>query len=205
MRLMKWTGAVLLWVGAVAVCVLLTIATSLVQRGYNFVLPSHGTALGEVEGIVVYAPGGYDTRGDYGLEYQCVELVNRALAVKSGHRNLSRTGDADSYYWDAASKGLVAYENGGSEPPREWDVLVFDGGDTDGSVGHVAIVTQVRLATGRVEFIQQNFTWCKLSGLLCQYRWKDSLPLVREEGGWRVDQGNYPQPVAGWTRPKEHP
>lgn len=201
MRLMKWTGAVLLWVGGAAVCVLLTIAASLVQRGYGFVLPPHGTALGEYEGIVVYAPGGYDTRGEYGLEYQCVELVNRALTRKRGHRNLTRTGDADTYFWYGEDKGLVVYNNGSPVPPEPWDVLVFDGGDDDGSVGHVAIVTQVHLASGRVEFIQQNATAC-VGHVLCKYVWKDSLPIVREADGWRVVTKFNP-PVAGWSRSKE--
>lgn len=201
MRIVKQLFAACAAMAFVVVCMLAGIAFDLVQSGYGLLLPGHGTLLGEVDGVAVYAHAGYDVRGKYGREFQCVELANRALVLKRAHRNLSKTGNAESYFWDASEKGLVAYENGGLVPPEPWDILVFDGGENDGSVGHAAVVTVV--GDGWVEFIQQNFVEYKLSGLLLQYRWKDSLPLVREEDGWRVGQGDYPQPVAGWTRPKE--
>ena len=194
-------------VAAVAVATLVAagIVAGFVRDGYGLLLTGHGRVLGEVDGVAVYAHGGYDVRGKYGLEFQCVELGNRVLTLKRGHRNLSRTGDAESYYWQGEEKGLVVYNNGSPVSPEPWDILVFDSGENDGAVGHVAVVTRTDLAAGQVEFIQQNFIQCKIRGLLCQYRWKDSLPLVREEDGWRVQQGDYPQPVAGWTRPKEIP
>ncbi len=201
MRFLKKFLGMAFWTAVVLACLALAIVTDHIRRGYDFVLPSHGTVLGEHEGIVVYAPGGDDTRGEYGLKYQCVELVNRALSLKRGHRNLSRTGDADTYFWQGEDKGLVVYDNGSPVPPEPWDVLVFDGGDNDGSVGHVAIVTQVHLASGRVEFIQQNATAC-VGHVLCKYVWKDSLPIVREADGWRVVTKFNP-PVAGWSRSKE--
>jgi len=170
------------------------------DEGYALSLPPHGTKLGEVEGVAVYSADGGDVRGTYGLEFQCVETVNRALVQKLGFRNLAKTGDADSYFWGAEGKGLAAYPNGGSEPPRKWDALVFDGGDDDGSVGHVAVITSVDATS--VTFVQQNFRSCALHGLLCKYLWQDSLPLANSGGKWQIAQGRYPQPVAGWSRPQ---
>ncbi len=170
------------------------------NNGYHFSLPPHGTKLGEVEGVAVYSADGSDVRGTYGLEYQCVELANRAFSQKLGFRNLAKTGNADSYFWEAREKDLVAYPNGGSEPPKKWDALVFDGGDDDGSVGHVAVITSVDAAS--VTFIQENFRSCELRGLLCKYLWTDTLPLANSGGGWHIAQGRYPQPAAGWSRPQ---
>lgn len=170
------------------------------EDGYRFSLPSHGTKLGEVEEVAVYSADGDDVRGTYGLEYQCVELVNRALVQKLGFRNLAKTGNADSYFWEAKEKGLVAYPNGGSEPPRKWDALVFDDGNDDGSVGHVAVITSVDATS--VTFVQQNFRSCEMYGLLCKYLWIDSLPLANSGDGWHIAQGRYPQPAAGWSRPQ---
>ncbi len=167
--------------------------------GYRFSLPPHGTILGEVDGIQVFSANGGDDRGQFGLEYQCVELVNRVFVEKHGHRNLTQTGHADSYYWYAKEKGLVSYTNGGDVRPEPWDALVFDGGDSDGTVGHIAVIS--RVLDDRVEFIQQNFTSCQLF-FVCRYNWQDSLPISRSGNGWSVHQGTYPQPVAGWSRPQ---
>ena len=195
-KLRRVTISVVAWIVGTAAIVV----WSKYDDGYRFALPPHGAKLGEAEGVAVYAADAYNVRGTYGLEFQCVELVNRAYAEKLGYRNLARTGNADSYFWHAADKGLVAYENGGAEPPKPWDILVFDRGDDDGELGHVAVITSVDATS--VTFIQENFRACTLRGLMCKYLWQDTLPLANPGALWNVSQGHYPKPVAGWTRPR---
>ncbi|MBI4256823.1 hypothetical protein HY626_02075 [Candidatus Uhrbacteria bacterium] len=81
---------------------------------FRFSPVAHGTILGEHHGVTVHAYGwGDSVRGEYGLEYECVELVNRYYVQVLGHRNLTKTGDADTYFWDAKAKMLQAFPNGG--------------------------------------------------------------------------------------------
>jgi hypothetical protein len=174
-----------------------------VGSGWTFFLaaPVHGDVLGKENGVTVYSNGeGNSIRGEYGLEYECVELVNRYYVQVLEHRNLTQTGHADSYFWDANAKGLVAFPNRGTTKPAVHDVLVFDGGPDDGSVGHIAIITRVDEKTKRVEFIQQNIR-ARTDVVFTRDVWKDTLALERTLGGeWFVNQGRYPTPVAGWSR-----
>jgi hypothetical protein len=176
--------------------------------GWKFFLQvSHGDLLGTYEEIEVRAKGMRSSvRGTYGLEYECVELVNRYYVQVLGHRNMTKTGHADSYFWDATQKGLVAYPNGSHVIPQKHDILVFDEGDSDGSPGHVAIIVDVDVITGVVMIIQQN-TIVRTDWVLRRDIWKDTLRLVRAEDvdGWYVDQGSYTIPVVGWSRlPAQH-
>ncbi|MDD5342422.1 MAG: T9SS type A sorting domain-containing protein [Patescibacteria group bacterium] len=71
---------------------------------------------------------------DYGSQYHCVELVNRV------HKHSDWSGDGDEYYGSARTKGLVAYENSGTqELPKHGDILCYSGGGH----GHVALVDWV--------------------------------------------------------------
>lgn len=184
--------ASLLWVAGVTVW--------RINTGWNFRFSPvpHGTILGNHQGVTVHAYGwGDSVRGDYGLEYECVELVNRYYVQVLGHRNLTRTGDADSYFWSATAKGLKAFPNSGPVAPAVHDILVFDGGPEDGSVGHVAIIVEV--TDSGVTFIEQNmkvFT----DHAFEKDVWKDTLPLQHVDGEWFVDHGLYPFPIAGWSR-----
>ncbi|NQV90468.1 CHAP domain-containing protein [Candidatus Uhrbacteria bacterium] len=168
---------------------------------FRFIPLVHGTVLGEYEGVTVHAYGwGDSVRGEYGLEYECVELVNRYYVQVLGHRNLTKTGHADSYFWDAQAKGLQAFPNGGVDAPAINDILVFDGGPKDGSIGHVAVVIEVDVQEGTITFIEQNmkvFT----DYVFERDVWKDSLPLTHLNGEWFVESGNYSFPIAGWSRP----
>ncbi|NBS41348.1 hypothetical protein EBS80_01690, partial [bacterium] len=103
MRFLKRLFRAFVAASVAATLMALAYAGMLVHDGYRFFLdqPTHGSVLGDVGGVAVYAGDGYDVRGEYGLEYQCVELVNRALVQKHGFRNLAKTGDADTYFWDA--------------------------------------------------------------------------------------------------------
>lgn len=152
----------------------------------------HGRIMGFYKKVPIYYHGSKSRRGTYGLEFQCVELVNRFL-VSLGHRNLSQTGHADSYLWNADSKGLKAFLNGGLEKPRTDDILVFDKSDHDGSPGHVAIIYSV--TDKYVCFVQQNVG----------KQWRDCFPMNRTlENGWNITipakLSNVCPPVAGWSR-----
>ena len=155
--------------------------------------PTYGTVMGFYKGVPIYHNGKDDVkiRGTYGIEFQCVELVNRFL-VSLGHQNLTKTGEADSYFWDAELKGLRKFPQGSAEAPRPDDILVFDLSDHDGQPGHVAVIYEV--TDEYLCFVQQNF------GRV----WRDCLPLRYENNGWQVIlpkklEGYYP-PVAGWSR-----
>lgn len=152
----------------------------------------HGRIMGFYKKVPVYYHGSESKRGRYGLEFQCVELINRFL-VSLGHRNLTRTGHADSYFWNADSKGLKAFSNGGHEQPRVDDLLIFDKGNQDGSPGHVAIIYSV--TDKYVCFVQQNVGT----------KWRDCLPMNRTlDNGWNItipaELTNECPPVAGWSR-----
>lgn len=171
------------------------------NTGWNFRLSPvpHGTILGEHQGVAVHAYGwGDSVRGDYGLEYECVELVNRYYVQVLGHRNMTKSGDADSYFWSATAKGLKAFPNGGVNPPAADDILVFDGGPEDGSVGHIAIIVEVTDTS--VTFVEQNMK-VFADRVFEKDVWKDSLPMRHLEDEWFVDPGHYPFPIAGWSRP----
>jgi|GEM_PF-2341837 hypothetical protein len=192
------------------------------QTGWGIgMLPLHGMVVGELEGVTIHSAAWFSFRGRYGLEYQCVELVNRFYAVKLGHKNMTKHGDADSYFWDPWSrqlaeeqgvqpldlpdKGLVAYENGGQEPPKQYDILVFDGGNSDGSVGHVALIAEVDHRQNTLRIVQQNTPQTRYY-ILRHYRWQDELSFSRTKtGGWYVSEGDFSIPVAGWSRRKEAP
>lgn len=102
----------------------------------------YGTYLGEFNGVAAYSNGTVSNtgkRGVFGLMYQCVEFVNRYYVKVFGHKNMTGSGNAQNYYPTAASRGLRAYPNGGTEPPQSGDILCFAGG----GYGHVAIVRSV--------------------------------------------------------------
>lgn len=151
----------------------------------------HGQVLGFYNRVPVYFHGQEsDERTDFGQQFQCVELINRYYAVRLEFRNLQYTGHADSYFWQAKEKGLMALPNGGTNEPEVDDILVFDWSNRDGNPGHTALVYGV----GPVEvcFVQQNIG----------DRWHDCLPIKRNGGKWFVDTigTGYQFPVAGWSR-----
>ncbi|KKR04594.1 MAG: hypothetical protein UT32_C0028G0031 [Parcubacteria group bacterium GW2011_GWC2_39_14] len=152
----------------------------------------HGLPLGFYKRVPIYYNRNQESvRGTYGLEFECVELANRFL-VSKGHRNLTRTWHADSYFWGAELKGLRKFPQGSKEKPQPDDLLVFDASDHDGQPGHVAVIYEV--ADDYVCFVQQNVG----------KTWRDCLPLRFENEGWHISLPEkkvevYP-PVAGWSR-----
>jgi len=146
---------------------------------------SRGKVLGFFRGVPVYKHAGESQRAKYGLEFQCVELANRYLSEVFGHRNLARTGDADTYFYQARAKGMVPFYNDGAEPPRAGDLVVFDPEGEDNDPGHVAVVTSV--SETQVCVVQQNTR-----------RWYECLPLEKRDNNWHVD--NIELPCVGWAR-----
>ncbi|MFA6548083.1 MAG: CHAP domain-containing protein [Candidatus Magasanikbacteria bacterium] len=149
---------------------------------------SHGQVLGFFRGVSVYQHAGASQRGEYGLEFQCVELANRFLVEALGHRNLTRTGDADSYFYQARGKGLMPYYNDGVESPRSGDVVVFDPEGDDNNPGHVAIVASVSESQSQICIVQQNTR-----------RWYECLPLKKRGAKWHVENPTG-LPCVGWAR-----
>ena len=156
------------------------------QRGW------HGQIKGFLNGVPIQRQVGPSRRGEYGREFQCVEFVNRYYSSVLGHRNMTITGNADSYFYDAGSKGLVGFPNGGETPPITNDILVFDsdGPGVHTDPGHVAIVYEV--SNTRVCFAQQNTR-----------RSSDCLPVRVQDGRWSVSSLASDRPVVGWSRRRE--
>jgi hypothetical protein len=174
---------------------------SYLSQGWGLFLPSDGAVLGTMNNVTVYAKNGPSHRGKYGLEFECVELVNRAYVEKLGHKNMAKMGHADSYFWEPFNKDLVANKNGGTIPPQMDDILVFDNGPEDGSVGHVGLITEVNVQEGIIHFVQQNFVIHHKNHLFKKFLWQDSLHLRHDGLKWWVDvHSPYPWPVAGWSR-----
>lgn len=163
-------------------------------RGYH-IEPKHGTRLAAVGGVdIYYHREGIERRGQFGLEYECVEFVNRWLAVH-GHRNLSRTGHALSYFNEAKAKGLVPYNNGGSVKPQHGDVIVFESSQHD--FGHVGIVVEVN--SDSVLVAQQNATM--RAAFLAKPMPLERFALADSEGKWTVAPRR-PLACIGWARRK---
>ena len=151
----------------------------------------HSELLGFYNKVAIRHHSGTSMRGTYGLEYQCVEFVNRYYAKVFKHFNMTGSGDADTYFYSAKYKNLVQFENEKlPEPPMVGDILVFDPpGTTDTNPGHVGIVYYTD--SKRVCLVQQNMD-----------RWRGCLPLQNKNGAWYVGAVAPNLPCTGWTRKK---
>lgn len=146
--------------------------------------------LGFVGTIPIRYHAGKTESGDrtaYGLRGQCVEFANRYLVETKGFKNLSKTGDADSYFYEAAPKGLTAFHNGGMLKPETGDLIVFDRDSAGGDPGHVAIITAVR--GDAVCIAQQN-----------GHPWHMCLKMVSAGNSWVVADYNKELKCLGWSR-----
>ena len=148
-----------------------------------------GDIVGFYKGVAVVRNGGTSQRGTFGLEYECVEFINRFL-YSLGHKNLTQMGNADSYFHDARGKGLFPYKNGSAAPPQPDDIIVFDKDGLGGTPGHAAVVTTVDM--GRVCMIQQNTDVTE-----------QCLPLAYKQGGWHVGSFTKDLPCVGWSRRRQ--
>lgn len=168
---------------------------SAILAGYDLP-PEHGEVIATWEGSTVHYQNSFvgSRRGTYGLEFQCVELANRYLVTR-GHRNLTRTGHALSYYTGARAKGLRPYPNGGTEAPRVGDLIVFRHATI--KEGHVGIITAVN--TTSVTVLQQNATQKIYGGILVRPMPWLRLPYHRS-GGHHIVGGSGPLTPLGWSR-----
>ena len=116
-----------------------------------------GKTCGSFNGVVAYSNGtngyfsnvqnsanGYST----GYKWQCVEFATRYYKLIYGMQ--IRGGDANSWYGNAASKGLRSFANGGTTKPAVGDIMC-----ANYSTGHVAIVREV--GSNYIKVIQQNW------------------------------------------------
>ncbi len=122
-----------------------------------------------------YATNGYY----YGQQWQCTEFIKRFFHDPKGHRMPDVWGHARAFFDPEvpqgglnSRRGLVQFRNGGAEPPRPDDLLVF----TDTAYGHVAIVTALR--GDAVEVIQQNVVGRTRQSFVLQVRSRAELTVV---------------------------
>ena len=85
-----------------------------------------GQMLGLYHEVPIRRQMGDGVRSDFGLEFQCVEFVNRYYRLALNHRNMTKTGNADSYFYNPSPKGLLSFANGSASLPKPDDILVFD-------------------------------------------------------------------------------
>ncbi|EKD32699.1 MAG: Trypanothione synthetase protein [uncultured bacterium] len=149
-----------------------------------------GELLGLWNGVAVRGKGRYNRRGVFGLEYECVEFANRYYTTKLGHNNMTKTGNADSYFYSAKKKGLNPNKNGCELPPERNDLIVFDPeGHEDDDPGHVAVVTE--RTENEVCFVAQSAV-----------PWFNCLPIAQtKSGGWHVVPLSDKLTTVGWLRP----
>lgn len=176
------------------------------SQGWSIHVPAHGTVLGEFQGVTIYAAGDHNERGPYGMEFQCVEYINRFYMQRLQHKNMTQTGHADSYFWNASEKDLVAFPNGSKTPPQKFDILVFDRANNDGNPGHVAIISNVDFFDNRVDVVQQNSIARRYGGLLKKAVPKETFPIQQNaQGEWFIHTHENRLPVVGWSRPRSAP
>lgn len=173
----------------------------------------YGTLLGNFNGVNVYSNGcvdpsvatakclainqqvyadAYNTSnaGGYnsGLQWQCVEFINRYYYQIYGKDIKVGGGNAKDYWSLASAKGLVAYPNGGTVPPQVGDIIVSKGNGASGNVGHVAIVKSV--SANKIHLVEQN--WHEGLG--------DLDHVLAISSGNKIANFSSAYPVTGWLR-----
>ena len=132
--------------------------------GLAFGYDNNANAVGAFNGVTAYSNGSNDWGSDYdnystgvntGMEWQCVEYVNRYYYSKY-QINLAGAGNAVNYYSYGSANGLTPYLNGNTTvAPQAGDILCFSGGPE--GYGHVAIVCGCN-GSNEVDVIEQNGT-----------------------------------------------
>ncbi len=148
-----------------------------------------GCVLTTIDGVNVYFngmdPTADDGSYDYGMMWQCVELIQRYYAIRFNYPDIWAPLYAYEMFDDGGHPDtMTAYWNGDSSAPQEGDVLVF-GPTWDNPYGHVALVKSV--GGGKVTFVQQNVYDIG----------EDSLPI--DSNNNITNQGIY-GPIRGWLR-----
>lgn len=183
----KSPGEVLAWVPDVT----LPQAVPSSETGSVSQALSYGSSVGSFNGIPAYSNGGNGyvsgIHSCCGLQWQCVEFPNRYYSQKLGHKSLKGTGNANSYFATASSKGLVAYANGSSTPPAIGDMLPSAGGP----YGHIALVREV--GSNYIKVIHQN--WANDTSDNSK-----TLSMSVVNGKYTVSPFSTSYPVQGWMR-----
>ena len=132
-------------------------------RYFQTPVTTFGTMVGSFNGVPAYSNGSPDFVSDQyntdagintGMKWQCVEYVNRYYYIIYSMNIRIPGQNANDYFANATTRGLVQYSNGGSNTPQVGDILCFGGGSS--GLGHVAIVREV--GSTFVKVIQQNVT-----------------------------------------------
>lgn len=118
-------------------------------------MPACGTALAWYDGVASRSNGGNTGTGyscggtgNYGYQYQCVELVMRYFTIKWG---LRWYGNARDLLNNAPRDRVDVFWNGDSaHPPVPGDMVVW----RNGTYGHVALITAV--GASYVDILEQN-------------------------------------------------
>lgn len=121
-----------------------------------------GSYLGQFSRVASYSNGsaGYVSNlSNYvgsvytGMKWQCVEYVRRYyLSVFNSDLASRYTGNANTWYANAAAMGLEQHPNGGTTPPMVGDILCSTGPSLN---GHVAVIK--RITGNKIFTAQQNF------------------------------------------------
>lgn len=160
---------------------------------------AYGTALGSFNGVMSYSNGSTTTyipsNSSYinnvylGVKWQCVEYVRRYYYQIYGMDLYSKhQGNANTWYANSSTMGLVRYRNGeSSTPPQVGDILTSN----SGGYGHIGIVKSV--TSTNVCTIQQNFTNTATDTNLCK-------SLTNYNGYYTVGGFSSGYPVYGWLR-----
>jgi CHAP domain len=159
---------------------------------------ARGTVIESQDGVDVYDNGpvlsashgkSFAADGTYfGQKWQGEEFVKRYLYVAKGHVMPDGTGNALSFFDAETPQGamnekrrMLQFRQGGTEPPRKGDLIVFAGA---ADIGHVAIVSAV--GSDAIEIVQQNAAPARTR-----------LPLRVVNGGYEVEQEGA---TLGWLR-----
>lgn len=154
-RCLKRGARLLLFSAALALASLVLIPAALAAQTF-------GTYLGQFNQVASYSNGSatyVSNLNNYvgsvytGMKWQCVEYVRRYFLSAFNSDLASRfTGNANTWYANAASMGLDQYPNSGTTPPMVGDILCSTGPSAN---GHVAIIK--RIIGNKIFTAQQNF------------------------------------------------
>jgi hypothetical protein len=164
-----------------------------------------GTPIGSFNSVIAYSNGTgtfdsmiHNNSGGVrtGLEWQCVEYINRYYDVIYGVNILSPAGNASAYFNSAVQRGLTSYPNGGTTIPQVGDILCFSGGAPSGGqpgAGHAAIIRSVSASS--VTVIQQNVKETSADANF-------TYPMSNNGGRYLVDGSRLGRSYAcqGWLR-----
>jgi hypothetical protein len=130
--------------------------------------------------------GNQDVQGQYGLNYECVELAARYATIRWGDSNWGITAAYQMYNAGPKLRSpMLQFPNGGAVAPQFGDLLVFDK-TPNNQWGHVAIVSGTR--PGYVDIVEQNWGNYAPTG-------KARLPINGTTMPVR-----YGVPIIGWLR-----